>query len=160
MHLKLFREHQTEHDSALELDELANRTLQQFQQRVPQPVFHCAHPPIIVTANAEKLSAVIGHTIGNAIEATNDRGHVSVDLAANNQWAELCVEDDGTGMDPEFVEHTLFQPFESTKGLTGMGIGAYQTREYIRSIGGDVQVDTNPGEGTRFTLRIPLAANG
>ena len=60
------------------------------------------------------------------------------------------------GMAVEFVENQLFQPFESTKGITGMGIGAYQTREYVRSIGGDVQVSSVPGAGTQFMLRLPL----
>jgi signal transduction histidine kinase len=55
------------------------------------------------------------------------------------------------------VEQHLFQPFDSTKGLAGMGIGAYQTRESFRGWGGDVQVTSNPGEGTHFIMRLPLA---
>ena len=59
-------------------------------------------------------------------------------------------------MEESFVDEKLFQPFESTKGLTGMGIGAYQARVYFRSLGGDVQVKSELGKGTCFTLRLPV----
>ena len=68
------------------------------------------------------------------------------------------MEDDGVVSDAEFVDQHLFQRFDSTKGLAGMGIGAYQTRESFRGWGGDVQVTSSHGEGTRFTMRLPLAS--
>jgi putative PEP-CTERM system histidine kinase len=71
-------------------------------------------------------------------------------------FACLSVEDTGAGMSPEFVKERLFKPFDTTKGSKGMGIGAYQVREYVRAIGGRVRVDSRPGTGTRFTLWIPL----
>ena len=60
-------------------------------------------------------------------------------------------------MTKEFISSQLFKPFESTKGLTGMGIGAYQAREYIRKIGGNIDVTSEPGIGSCFSVRIPLA---
>ena len=60
-------------------------------------------------------------------------------------------------MTAEFVSERLFKPFDTTKGSKGMGIGAYQVREYVRSLGGRVDVASLPGKGTRMTLRIPLA---
>ncbi len=59
-------------------------------------------------------------------------------------------------MDAEFVRQRLFRPFDSTKGSKGMGIGAYQTREYARWLGGDVEVQSTPGKGTDFCIRLPL----
>jgi signal transduction histidine kinase len=61
-------------------------------------------------------------------------------------------------MTEEFISDQLFKPFESTKGLTGMGIGAYQAREYIRKIGGSIDVTSEPGIGSCFSVRIPLAS--
>jgi signal transduction histidine kinase len=58
-------------------------------------------------------------------------------------------------MTPQFVKERLFRPFDTTKGSKGMGIGAYQVREYVHSIGGRVSVWSAPGEGTRVTLRLP-----
>lgn len=70
--------------------------------------------------------------------------------------ARLTVTDTGTGMSADFVKQRLFRPFDSTKGSKGMGIGVYQVREYVQSIGGRVKVRSVPGQGTSFILRLPL----
>jgi putative PEP-CTERM system histidine kinase len=71
-------------------------------------------------------------------------------------YALLTVEDDGSGMSPEFVKERLFKPFDTTKGSKGMGIGAYQVREYVKGLGGRVKVSSEPGRGTVFALWLPL----
>ena len=58
-------------------------------------------------------------------------------------------------MDDGFIRERLFRPFASTKG-TGMGIGAYESRAYIQELGGDIQVASRPGQGSCFTIRLPL----
>jgi signal transduction histidine kinase len=73
---------------------------------------------------------------------------------------DLTITDNGSGMSQEFIETELFTPFRSTKGVTGMGIGAYQVREYVRSLGGDVHVRSCVGEGSCFTLKLPMVAYG
>jgi signal transduction histidine kinase len=60
-------------------------------------------------------------------------------------------------MNPEFIKERLFKPFDTTKGSKGMGIGAYQVREYVKSLGGRIQVHSQPGEGSAITLLLPLA---
>ena len=65
------------------------------------------------------------------------------------------IEDSGSGMDDDFIRHRLFKPFDSTKGLTGMGIGVFESRDYIRSLGGDINVSSKPGEGSLFRVMIP-----
>ncbi len=60
-------------------------------------------------------------------------------------------------MTEEFIQTQLFKPFESTKGLTGMGIGAYQAREYVRNVGGNIDVTSEPGLGSCFSIRFPIA---
>ena len=67
------------------------------------------------------------------------------------------ISDTGSGMSPEFVSERLFRPFDSTKGSQGMGIGAYQAREYVRMLGGQLEVKSALGEGSTFSLRLPLA---
>ena len=54
--------------------------------------------------------------------------------------AVLTVTDTGAGMSREFIQERLFKPFDTTKGSKGMGIGAYQVREYVQSLGGRVEV--------------------
>ncbi len=108
-----------------------------------------------VTADPDRLAAVLEHVIRNAQEATPPTGAVSVELQLQGDEAHLTVIDSGAGMDEDFLRHRLFRPFDSTKGAKGMGIGAYQAREYARDLGGDVEVWSAPGQGTRFCIRLP-----
>ena len=110
---------------------------------------------IVVTADPDRLAAVIEHVVRNAQEATPATGTVSIELQIQGDSARLTVVDNGAGMDEDFQRHRLFRPFDSTKGAKGMGIGAYQVREYARDLGGDVEVWSSPGKGTRFCIRLP-----
>jgi signal transduction histidine kinase len=65
------------------------------------------------------------------------------------------VADNGAGMSPEFIRDRLFKPFDTTKGSKGMGIGAYQVREYVQSLGGRIVVESREDEGTRIELHLP-----
>lgn len=109
-----------------------------------------------VRADPSQLSRVIGHVLQNALEATLEQGHVILKVACNDERVSLDITDDGAGMTEDFVRDRLFRPFDSTKGA-GMGIGAYECREYVRSLGGQVQVDSAPGKGTRFSIQLPAA---
>ena len=98
---------------------------------------------------------VLTHLIRNAQDATPPEGGVRVELASDNDNARVIIRDNGSGMTPEFVRERLFRPFESTKGSEGMGIGAYQAREFARGNGGDLFVASTPEEGTEITLSVP-----
>jgi signal transduction histidine kinase len=100
---------------------------------------------------------ILSHLIKNAQEATRDDGFVDVTVRRAQDTVVIEVEDNGVGMDVEFMRARLFKPFESTKAGKGMGIGAYQAREFIRNLGGDITVRSAPGAGTTFTLTIPMA---
>jgi len=84
-------------------------------------------------------------------------GKVEVRLKRMGDNAVIEIEDSGCGMDDQFMRERLFRPFDSTKG-TGMGIGAYECREYIRELGGQVEVSSEPSRGTTFQLKLPLEA--
>lgn len=120
-----------------------------------KPSLDIRDPDLRVRGDRERLTRVIGHLVQNAIEATPYTGRVDVTLARESGRAIIVVEDNGAGMDEAFLRERLFRPFASTKG-TGMGIGAYECREYVRELGGDIQVDSQPGRGSRFTVRLPL----
>ncbi len=121
-----------------------------------KPVLQIDQQPAWVRADAAQLSRVIGHVLQNALEATPEDGRVSMHLAANDKGHLLEIADNGAGMSAEFVRDRLFRPFDSTKGA-GMGIGAYECRQYIHSLGGQVEVDSAPGTGTRFRILLPEA---
>lgn len=124
-----------------------------------QPGIEIADADLGVLADRDKLARVLGHLVQNAIEATPYTGRVGVKLWRDGAHACILVEDTGTGMDAAFIRDRLFRPFVSTKG-TGMGVGAYECKEYIQELGGDISVDSAPGQGSRFTVRIPLAGPG
>jgi len=120
-----------------------------------KPTLEILAPELRVRAEPEKLTRVVGHIVQNAIEATPYTGKVGVTLNRSDHWAEIVVADTGAGMDDAFIRERLFRPFDSTKG-TGMGIGAYECKSYIQELGGDITVESQPGQGSRFTLRFPL----
>lgn len=110
----------------------------------------------VVRADPERLATVFGHIIQNAQEATASSGSVSIACKHDESMLKVVITDTGIGMNPDFVRERLFHPFDSTKGLTGMGIGAFESREYVRQLGGDIQVESRVGAGSAFTVTLPL----
>jgi putative PEP-CTERM system histidine kinase len=102
----------------------------------------------------DRLEHVIGHLVQNALDATSGGGRVAVRLGEYGRYASLEVRDTGAGMSPEFVRERLFKPFETTKS-TGMGIGVYESAQYVKSLGGEIQVDSAPGNGTHVRVLLP-----
>ena len=107
-----------------------------------------------------RLSAFLMHDLNNlaaqlALVVKNAEKHRRDPKFIDDMIA--TVADSGCGMSEVLINERLFRPFDSTKGSQSMGIGAYQAREYIRSIGGQVDVASTPGNGTTFTLQMPVA---
>ncbi|MEN8761202.1 MAG: XrtA/PEP-CTERM system histidine kinase PrsK [Thiogranum sp.] len=123
----------------------------------PQPGIDCQATGLGVRADRDRLAAVIGHVVRNAQDATPDNGMVIVRLFKQSDHAVIEVQDNGAGMDEAFIRDGLFKPFVSTKGKSGMGIGVYETREFIRGLGGEVEVISRVNEGTTFRMRIPIS---
>ena len=121
----------------------------------PRPVLEIQDSGLEVLANRASLERVIGHLIQNAIEATPKDGQVSVRLAKVEDTAIVEVRDTGHGMSAEFMQARLFKPFESTKSA-GMGIGVFESREYIHELGGQVEVTSSESNGTTFRVILPL----
>ena len=107
----------------------------------------------------DRLERVIGHLVQNALDATPEEGLVWVSLVKRGDRAIVEVGDTGHGMSQEFIRERLFKPFQSTK-LSGMGIGAYESAQYIRELGGELQVDSQENKGTRITMTLPLLDTG
>ncbi len=142
----------------VDLTELLQEVVEARSAQTPAPTFTAdSHPS--VQASRDRLQTVFGHLIQNAQEATDKEGAVRVRLGKNGQYATIEVADSGSGMEQTFINNRLFKPFDSTKGLTGMGIGAFESREFIRSLGGDITVESTPGQGSIFRVEIPLLAS-
>lgn len=124
---------------------------------LPIPHLDCQATGIKVRCNLDRFAAVTGHVIRNAQDATPDDGRLMVRLFKQGEQAVIEVQDSGAGMDEAFIREQLFRPFVSTKGASGMGIGVFETREFIRGLGGDVEVISRVGEGSTFRLRVPIS---
>jgi putative PEP-CTERM system histidine kinase len=139
----------------VDLADVAREAVRRCSVRQPRPALQRCDLAL-VQANPERLTTVIEHVIRNAQDATSAEGSVSVAVSHRGPQAQLIVSDTGQGMDAEFVRDRLFRPFDSTKGSKGMGVGAYQVREYIQRLAGTVEVQSSPGQGTRFTISMPV----
>lgn len=112
---------------------------------------------IEVLGEKEKITAILGHLVQNAQEATADNGFVRLELSKDESHAIIKVIDNGSGMDNKFIAERLFKPFDTTKGNAGMGIGVYEARDYIVKHSGSCHVESKLGEGSTFTIKLPLA---
>jgi putative PEP-CTERM system histidine kinase len=147
---------QQESDKVELCDTLAS-VVQTMSAGQPVPTLDCQARGLLVLADRDRFEAIIGHLIRNAQDATPDEGRIIVRLFKRNDRAIVEVQDNGSGMDKEFIKERLFRPFDSTKGKSGMGIGVYETRDYINKLGGDLEVISRVGEGTTFRIRLTIS---
>lgn len=122
----------------------------------PQVVLAEAHDAAI-TANRHSLEQVLVHLVQNALDASGPDSPVFLSLVVEGLNARFEVLDSGCGMSADFVRNRLFKPFVSTK-TGGFGIGAFEARELVRAMRGRLDVESREGLGSRFIVRLPLAA--
>jgi len=139
----------------VDLQEVVLSALKAKSPLVPRPIVLVDAPGIRTLAHRERLDRVVGHLLQNAAEATPSSGRIEIRVTAKEESAIIEVEDTGVGMSEDFIRTRLFKPFESTK-KNGMGIGIYESREYIRELGGRLEVESRETEGTRFSIALPL----
>lgn len=121
------------------------------------------HHPVEIEGDAPRAMAdpvrteqIVTHLLQNAIDASPAGSPVVLRLSADGPDAVLDIIDKGTGMSAEFVRRDLFKPFSSSKA-GGFGLGAFEARSLAEAMGGRVEVESKPGAGTRFTVRLPRA---
>ncbi|MDH5545621.1 MAG: PEP-CTERM system histidine kinase PrsK [Gammaproteobacteria bacterium] len=139
------------------LSEILSTVVKDKATSRPVPELNGGVEELFVIADKDRLVSNIGHLVQNAQDATPPNGKITVSIARESGNAVICVTDTGSGMDENFIRNRLFKPFDSTKGLTGMGIGAHEVRQFIEDMGGSVSVRSTLGEGTTFRLELPLA---
>ena len=103
----------------------------------------------------ERVERVLGHVVQNAFDATPEHGQVWLRLDVEGSCARVEVGDTGCGMSKEFIRTRLFKPFQTTKA-SGMGIGAFESFQYLHELGGKIEVDSEVDRGTRITILLPL----
>ncbi len=108
---------------------------------------------ILAWAHDDLLERVVAHWVQNAFDASETEPDVAVRVEREEDDVLVEVTDRGKGMTAEFVRERLFKPFQTTKEA-GMGIGAFESQQYVQKIGGRIEVSSKPGEGTRVRIRL------
>ena len=122
-----------------------------------------ASHPVIAYADTERLRQVIDNLIGNAMQHTPPGSAVTISVTCTNDLAEIIVADNGPGMTPEQAAR-VFERFYRTDGARsrargGAGLGLSIAASLAAAHGGNITVDTKPGQGAAFYVRLPLTAS-
>ena len=114
-----------------------------------------------ITADSNQLSQILMNLLLNAAQATAPGGQITI-LADKVKFAELIelrVRDTGCGIPADILPH-VFEPFFTTKRGRGTGLGLSITQSYVRSHGGDIQLESIPGYGTTVRVTLPIRQAG
>jgi putative PEP-CTERM system histidine kinase len=106
-------------------------------------------------ADREQLQSVVMNVLFNARDAIGSRGQIVVRTDHQDGWAALSISDNGCGMTPGFLRNSLFRPFQTTKEK-GLGIGMFQSKMIVEAHHGNIQVQSEPGNGTTFRITLPV----
>jgi signal transduction histidine kinase len=147
----------------VDLASIAAEAVKQARIMAPgRPVTLEADEPVIVDADAERLRQVIDNLVGNALRHTPPGSPVSVSVASEPGSGRLIVADRGPGMTPEQASHVFERFYRTddarTRASGGTGLGLAIAASLAAAHGGELTVDTKPGGGAAFHLRLPLAA--
>lgn len=107
-------------------------------------------------ADAGAIRQIVQHLVTNAVDASASDTPVQVVAVAEQGRVRIDVIDQGCGMTREFIRDELFKPFVSTKE-SGFGLGAFEALQIAQAMGGAIEVASEPGKGSSFTLWLPLA---
>jgi len=134
--------------------------------RIASPQLHdgarverCLEPVPLVWGAPQELQQVFLNLVLNAVQALEGEGRVRIATECSGSFAVVHVEDDGCGIDPE-IRDRIFDPFFTTKSVgEGSGLGLGIAYGIVRTHGGEIGVESEQGRGTRFSVRLPLAAD-
>lgn len=150
--------HQSAHRS-VSVKQIIMEAIRKCADRQPIPTLRSSSETTYIIADHDQIVLILMHVIRNAQDATPNDGFIDVDIMLSESTVNIEVEDNGCGMDENFLNNRLFKPFDSTKSSMGMGIGAYQVREFIESMGGKIKVVSEVDAGTTLCIQLPIAYN-
>jgi signal transduction histidine kinase len=116
--------------------------------------------PCTLLGDALQIQRAIQNVVINALQASaENRGRVTIECTQKDFYVDLRVEDTGAGILPAQMSR-IFDPYFTTKqGKSGTGLGLYITKKVVEDHNGSIKVDSVPGVGTTFTIRLPLSNN-
>jgi CheY-like chemotaxis protein len=112
-------------------------------------------PKVPVFADESELREAFSSLVFNAVDALPQGGTITLRTRTQAEQAILEISDTGTGMTDEVRQH-CFEPFFSTKGEAGAGLGLASAYGIIKRHGGEIGIHSKPGQGSTFTIRLPV----
>jgi len=147
----------------IELDELITSSIEiarpKWHRKAGQPQIELkveCNGPVYIKGDSAEIREVVLNLIFNAVDAMQDGGVMEVGTRGEIDSGCFWVADTGCGMPPETVAR-IFEPFFTTKGAKGTGLGLSASHGIISRHGGEIFAVSDPGEGTRFEVRLPIA---
>jgi two-component system sensor histidine kinase BaeS len=117
---------------------------------------------ITLQADPDRLAQALGNLISNAIKYTPSGGHIAVSAGSTEGQAWISVTDDGPGIPPNEQEKIFTPYFRGSHGKRfpqGMGLGLTIAKDLIDAQGGDIELESTPGLGSKFTIHLPIRSN-
>jgi putative PEP-CTERM system histidine kinase len=141
--------------SELDLNDVISRVLASWNGATGVTLVKNLRPCPKILLDQEQFFKVVTNLVLNATEAVSRGGQIVIETSQNNGWAVLTVSDNGCGMEPEFLRHSLFRPFQTTK-KDGFGIGMFQSKMIVEAHGGRIEVESELKKGTTFRVLLPV----
>ncbi len=143
-------------DESLNINEIMEQVVKNYGKSGLNIIFNKQENNIEIYADKESVETIFMHLIENAKEACEqDNIKLELELTREGGFAIIKVKDNGHGMEQDFIKNELFRPFRSTK-KKGYGIGAYESREMIKRLGGKLGVKSEKGVGTTMKVYMRL----
>ncbi|HTR28471.1 MAG TPA: HAMP domain-containing sensor histidine kinase [Puia sp.] len=114
--------------------------------------------PVVAFADKDMVNLIVRNLLSNAIKYTPEKGRIKIAAQRKPGGAELYVQDSGLGIDEESLQKIRSNIFYSTKGTSGesgTGLGLMLCREFAVRNGGELQIESQPGKGSVFTVKLP-----
>jgi len=142
-----------------DLNEVVLSTVASFNGSLKAVLVQDLKPLPCVLMDPEEMQKVLVNLVLNANEAAGKDGKIEIATAEKDGSVVLSVSDDGCGMSDDFVSKSLFQPFQTTK-KHGLGIGLFQSKSIVEAHGGKIEVESEEGKGSTFTIVVPVGKEG
>lgn len=139
-----------------DLNELVKATLSEFKGSLKAGLDQVLQPMPKVRMDPEQIHKVLTNLVINANEAVNGNGMIQVTTIHEGNTVGFSVRDNGCGMSEEFIEKSLFKPFQTTK-KKGLGIGLFHSKLIVEAHRGTLEVNSTVGAGTEFRVVLPVA---
>lgn len=142
-----------------DLNELVTATLAGLNGSVTVSLVQDLRPVPRISMDRDQIQKVLINLVLNATEAVGNPGEIRVSTDQINGWAVLSVRDNGCGMSKEFIECSLFRPFQTTKSQ-GLGIGLFHSKKIVEAHHGRIEVESDAGNGSTFRVMLPVKGIG